>query len=176
MTIGLVYAALLALGVAYAVVTSIFGWLGDHDLGGHVGGADAGHSSPISGTVLATFITGFGGGGTVAHHLLRWTLVPGLLAASVSGLVLAGAAFLLLELLFSRTQAGSEFTVGEAVGRPAEVITAIPRDGIGEIAYSVRGKREVASARTLDGSAVGRGRPVVIDRMSGTTAYVRISD
>ena len=36
-----------------------------------------------------------------------------------------------------------------------------------------RGQRELAAARTIDGTAVPRGRPVVIERVVGQTLYVR---
>jgi len=59
------------------------------------------------------------------------------------------------------------------VGREAEVITPIPAHGIGEVAVQMKGQRERASARTLDGSAVPRGQVVVIDKVTGSTVYVR---
>lgn len=177
MTIGIVYVSLLGLGVVYALVSAALGWFSDFggdgihvDASGHL---DAGHAHPISGTTIATFITGFGGGGVVAHYLLRWPTLGGLLTATVSGIALAAAAYLVLELIFSQTQAGSEHAVSDAVGSEAEVVTPIPADGAGEVAYLTRGQREVAAARSLDGSAVPRGRLVVIDRVVGQTLYVR---
>lgn len=176
MTIGMIYAALFGLGVVYALLATVFGWIADHDFGNlHVdaaGNVDQPH--PISGTVVATFITGFGGGGVIAHYLLDWKLAGGLLAATATGVVLAGAAFGILELIFSRTQAGSEFKSDDAVGRTAEVITNIPAAGIGEIAYVVKGQRLRAGARVVGGAAVQRGAAVRIERMTGTTATVRL--
>lgn len=175
MTIGTLYAALFGLGVVYALLSSVFGWLADHDFGtlhvdaaGHV---DQPH--PVSGTVLATFITGFGGGGVVAHYLLDWALLPGLGAATATGLALAGAAFAILEMIFSRTQAGAEFRTAEAVGRSAEVITSIPEGGIGEIAFLLRGQRQIAGARSADGRRIAKGEAVTIEQMMGATAQVR---
>ncbi len=178
MTIGAVYIGLLGLGVVYALVTGAMGWLSDLgdgdvsvDASGHF---DVGHPHPLSGTVIATFITGFGAGGIVAQYLLRWPFGWGLLVATGSGLVLAGAAFLALELLFSQTQAGSEHSTEDAVGREAEVITAIPAGGVGEIAVVIRGQRDQAPARSTDGAAVPRGRVVIVERIVGQTAYVRV--
>lgn len=159
----------------YALLTAVFGWMGDHNFGfdAHgVGHVDQPH--PISGTVVATFITGFGGGGTVAHYLLEWSLLPGLLAASATGAVMAGAAFGVLELVFSRPEVGSEFKTTDAAGRIAEVITTIPAEGIGEIAYVVKGQHERAGARAVDDQLIKKGKTVVIERIMGTTAYVRL--
>ena len=71
MSIGILYVSLLALGVFYAFLTGVLGWFSDlggvgvHlDASGHL---DAGSLHPISGTTVATCITGFGAGGVVAH-------------------------------------------------------------------------------------------------------------
>ena len=177
MSIGIVYVGLLIVGVVYALIAGASGWLSD--LGGgdiHVdasGHLDAGHVHPVSGTIVATFITGFGGGGTVGHYLFEWPLIGSLGLATGSGLALAAAAFAVLELIFKQTQAGSEFAVDEIVGREAEVITPIPVGGTGEVAYIVKGQREVGAARSADGSAVLKGALVVIEKVSGPTLYIR---
>ena len=177
MIVGYIYIGLLALGVVYALLAGALGWLSDAfggdihvDASGHL---DAGHVHPISGTIVATFITGFGGGGVVGHYLLEWRLLPGLGLATASGLVLAGAAFLVLDLIFKQTQAGAEFEPSEVVGREAEVITPIPENGTGEVTYLVRGQREQSAARSCDGSAIPRGRLVVIEKVLGSTVHVR---
>jgi len=177
MSIGVIYVGLLVLGLSYAVISGALGWLADlGDADVHVdasGHLEAGHAHPISGTTVATFITGFGGGGAVAHYLLQWSLLGSLGTAMLSGLAVAGAAFAVLELLFKQTLGGGEFAVEEAIGREAEVITAIPRDGLGEVAFVVKGQREQASARASDGSAIPRGRLVVVERVTGSTFFVR---
>jgi len=177
-TIGLLYLACLTLGVVYALVAGGLGWLSDIGGGGDIhvdasGHFDAGHAHPISGTVVATFVTGFGAGGVIGHYLLAWTLVPGLLLATVSGLALAGAAFAVLDLIFTHTQGGSEFEMTEIAGREAEVITTIPEHGTGEVAYTVRGQRETSPARSRSGAAIARGELVVVEVVSGNTLYVR---
>jgi membrane-bound ClpP family serine protease len=176
-SVGVLYIGLLVLGVVYAVLSGLMGWLSDlgdgdihMDASGHI---DAGHPHPVSGTTLATFVTGFGGGGIVGHYLLRWELLGGLLLAAGSGLVLAASAYGVLELIFLQTQAGSEFTLENLVGREAEVITPIPAGGTGEVAYVVKGQRDRCAARAADGGAIARGRLVVVDRVSGSTLYVK---
>ena len=178
MSIGLVYIMIFGFGVVYALITGAMGWLGDVAGGGDVhvdasGHLDAGHAHPISGTVIASFLTGFGGGGILAHYLARFTLVPGLLAATLGGLSLGAAAFAVLELLFRHTEAGSEFNWSEAVGCDAEVITSIPAGGTGEVACVVRDHREAMPARAVDDAAIARGRAVVVERVMGNTLLVR---
>jgi hypothetical protein len=176
MSVGVIYVCLLALGVAYALFAGALGWLSDlgggdvHlDASGHL---EAGQFHPVSGTTIATFITGFGGGGIVAHYVLHWPLVPGLAVAVVCGLALAAAAFGVLELIFKHTQAGAEYVVSEVIGREAEVITPIPAHGTGEVAYLARGQRERAAARSADGASIARG-PVIVEKVMGQTIYVR---
>jgi membrane protein implicated in regulation of membrane protease activity len=183
MTIGLFYVSLLIIGFLYSVISLLAGWIsdvgGNLEIGGHAdipGHADTGHLGPISGTTVATFVTGFGGGGVVAHYWLRWPLLGSLSVAIGSGVVVAAAAYAILDFIFKETQAGSEFAVAETVGREAEVIVAIPAGGVGEVAYIMRGQREQSSARSVDGASIPRGSAVVIDRVSGPTAYVRRKD
>ncbi|HKQ60629.1 MAG TPA: NfeD family protein [Candidatus Polarisedimenticolaceae bacterium] len=180
MSLGHVYIGLLLLGVVYALIAGALGWLSDlgggdiHlDASGHL---DAGHAHPISGTIVATFITGFGGGGIVAHYLLHLAQLGSLTVAMLSGLVLAAAAFAVLEFIFKQTQAGSEFSLEQLVGREAEVITSIPAGATGEVSYVMKGQREQGAARSTDGAAIARGRRVTIEKVSGSTFYVRPKD
>jgi hypothetical protein len=179
MTIGLLYVTFLAIGVTYALIAGAMGWFSDLGDGGDIhvdasGHFDTGHPHPLSGTVIATFITGFGGGGVIAHYLLQWRLVAGLGAATLAGLGLAAAAFAILEVIFSQTQAGAEFAMEEVAGRDAEVITAIPENGAGEVAYQVRGQREVSPARSVSGHGIAKGRLVSIERVAGNAVFVRL--
>jgi membrane-bound ClpP family serine protease len=178
MIVGLIYIGLLLGGVVYAVLTGALGFLSD--LGGadvHVdasGHLDAGHLHPISGPVVATFVTGFGAGGTVGHYLLGWPLAGSVGLATAVGLLLAGAAFAVMSTIFKHTQGGSEFSLQEIVGRDAEVITPIPAGGTGEVACLVKGQREVGAARSVDGSPIPKGQLVVVEKAVGPTLYVRV--
>jgi membrane-bound ClpP family serine protease len=174
---GFVYIVLLVIGVVYAVIAGALGWLGDlgggdiHvDMSGHL---DAGQLHPISGPVMATFVTGFGAGGTVAHYLLHWPLLGGVGLATAVGALLAGGAFLLMATIFKHTQSGSEYTVEDVVGREVEIITSIPPGGTGEVAYIIKGQREVGPARSTDGAPIAKGQVVIVEKVQGPTLYVR---
>lgn len=178
MSIGILYVGFLIMGVVYALLSGAMGWLSDlvsgevhGDVGGH---GEIGHPHPISGTTVATFITGFGAGGIVAHYALGWSTTKGAMLATGTGMALALAAFLVLDWLFSQTQAGSEFRSESVVGRQAEVITAIPEGGMGEVSYVVKGQRETCSARASDGSAIAKGSTVVVENVVGSTFHVRV--
>jgi len=178
MIVGLIYIGLLLGGVVYAIITGALGFLSDLGGGGDVhvdasGHLDAGHISPLSGPVVATFVTGFGAGGTLGHYLFEWPLTGSVGLAAAAGFLLAGAAFAVMGTLFRHTQGGSEFSLEEIVGREAEVITPIPAGGTGEVAYLAKGQREVGAARSADGSPIPRGQLVVVEKAVGPTLYVR---
>ena len=59
--------------------------------------------------------------------------------------------------------------------KEAEVITPIPADGLGEIAYVRRGSRFTASARGEGGVAIPNRSVVTIVRIVGNTYYVKRS-
>ena len=58
------------------------------------------------------------------------------------------------------------------IGAEANVITPIPENGVGEIAYVVGGTRYSAPARAENNAAVANGRTVKITRIVGTQFYV----
>jgi hypothetical protein len=62
--------------------------------------------------------------------------------------------------------------VARLAGSEANVITPIPENGVGEIAYVVGGTRYSAPARTENGAAVANGKTVKIIRIVGTQFYV----
>ncbi len=87
---------------------------------------------------------------------------------------MAGVAFLLFNAMFKHTQSSSESRVGDLIGQTASIITPIPADGVGEIAYVQCGTRYTAPARTESGSPIAAGKPVRITRIVGSQYYVEI--
>jgi membrane protein implicated in regulation of membrane protease activity len=87
-------------------------------------------------------------------------------------LLVAGAVFWLFGMLFHKTQSSSESRVGELVGQSATIITPIPVNGVGEIAYVQGGSRYTAPARNEGGTSVAGGQTVKIVRIVGSQFYV----
>jgi membrane-bound ClpP family serine protease len=157
------------------------GTSGDIGTGGH---AEAGYDhsgmpgmSFFSPTVLACFVTAFGACGLIMSHIegasSPWISAP---VSAVAGVVMAGLAFWLFNFMFKKTQSSSESEVGTLVGLGASIVTPIPGNGVGEIAYVQGGTRYTAPARTEDGSPVPAGRPVRITRIVGTQYFVEITN
>lgn len=180
----LIYLVCFSVGLLFTVISSVVG----HIFGGHDAHADVGthghaeagfeHTgmpgiAPFSPTTLASFITAFGGFGLIFTKIEAtrspWISAP---LSAVCGLIIAAAVFFMFNKIFSKTQSSSECRVGTLVGVHATVITPIPQNGVGEIAYVQAGSRYTAPARTESGGSVSGGSTVKIIRIVGTQFYV----
>ena len=179
----IIYTACLALGLHYALFSIFAG----HVFGGHEGGdlgtgghAEAGYDhsgvpgiSFFSPTVLGSFVTAFGACGLILTHIEStksvWISAP---ISAAAGVTMAFLAFLMFNWMFSKTQSSSESRVASLMGQTASIITPIPENGVGEIAYVQGGSRYTAPARTESGRPVAAGKPVRITRVVGTQYYV----
>jgi len=174
MSVGFIYFLCFIIGLGYAIFIGV---------AGHLFGGDAGDThmdvgtdlpiSPLSPTVIATFLTGFGGGGWLANSFMQASLGKGILIAILTGFLLSGGTFLAITLLFKTTQAGSEYSLADMAGKVVQIITPIPENGTGEIALMAKGTRICGPARSVDGKPIARDTPVAIVRVVGSVYFVR---
>jgi len=179
----IIYAICLVVGLVFTLVSVLAGhFFGGHDAhvsgsGGHAEtGADASDMPGISifsPTVMASFVTAFGGFGLIFSQFPATgkTVVSAPLSI-VCALVVAGGLYKFLSMVFRHTQSSSESKVARLVGVEANVITPIAENGVGEIAYVVGGSRYTAPARAEKGAPVAGGQTVKITRVVGTQFYV----
>lgn len=181
----IIYTACLTLGLLFAIISAFAGHLfGGHDGGdvGTGGHAEAGYDhsgvpgvSFFSPTVLACFVTAFGACGLILMHVEStrnvWINAP---ISAVAGAIMAFCALLLFNWMFSKTSSSSESRVASLMGLTASIVTPIPANGVGEIAYVQGGSRYTAPARTETGVPVPAGKPVRITRVVGTQYYVEV--
>ncbi|MGD1278279.1 MAG: NfeD family protein [Tepidisphaeraceae bacterium] len=191
--LGWAYLVCLLLGLTYGAMAGLFGLLGGHhdfhhgfDSPGHTpsevqgmghepGAADSGiHMTPMNPVVIAIFLVSFGGTGLASMQLLGWG-VASLALSAPSGFVMAAVTFAIFNKLFSMTQGSSGPSEQEVIGKEAEVITPIPENGLGEIAYTRRGSRFTAPARAESGAAVAKQSIVTVTRIVGHTYYIKTS-
>ena len=181
----LVYSICFGVGLLFAIVSALMGHLfgGGHDAhadigtGGHAeaGFQDTGMPglSPFSPTTISAFITAFGGIGLVLSRIEAtrnpWISAP---LATVGALIIAALVVMLFGTIFHKTQSSSESRVGTLIGTSGTVITPIPPNGVGEIAYVQGGTRYSAPARDERGEAVAGGQTVKIVRIVGSQFYV----
>jgi membrane protein implicated in regulation of membrane protease activity len=150
-------------------------------IGGHEVAAEAAASptdvatqmSPISPPVISTFLTMFGFFGMLGEmglHLPTLIAAPG---AALVSVVAAALMFLAIAKFLSISQGTSHMAMADLVGSEAEVITPIPPDGLGEIAYSAPTGRASCPARSEAGTMIPKHSVVVITEMAGNVALVR---
>lgn len=179
-----VYSVCFGVGLVFAVVSAFVSHLfGGHDVhtdvgtGGHAeaGFQDTGMPglSPFSPTTITAFITAFGGLGLIFTKIEAtkspWVSAP---LALLGALIIAAAVVWLFGVLFHKVDVSSESRVATLVGTTATVITPIPSEGVGEIAYVQAGSRYSAPARNERNAPVANGQTVRIVRIVGTQFYV----
>jgi membrane protein implicated in regulation of membrane protease activity len=181
----LIYIFCLTVGLVFTLISALMGhFFGgvdhDSDVAGSGGHAEAGIDSSdmpgvsaFSPTILSSFVTAFGGFGIIFSQF-ESTKSPWISAALsvVCAFGIAGLMLTVLRQLFKKTQSSSESHVASLTGQIATVITPIPENGVGEIAYVQAGTRYTAPARTENGTPVSNGQPVKISRVVGTQFYV----
>jgi membrane protein implicated in regulation of membrane protease activity len=181
-----IYLVCFGVGLLFTIVSALTSHVfGSHDAAGDASGGHApGHAevgggagdmpgfAPLSPTTIATFITAFGGFGMALTKFeptsSPWISGP---IAALGALGVACLVFLLFRAVFTKTQGSSEGRISELAGTFATVITPIPADGVGEIAYVQGGTRYSAPARS-EGGAIVNGATVKIVRIVGTQFYV----
>jgi membrane protein implicated in regulation of membrane protease activity len=182
----LVYAVCFGVGLVFTIFSALLGHLfGGHELphsdigtGGH---AEAGFDetgmpgvAPFSPTTISCFVTAMGGLGMIFSSIgptkSIWISAP---LSILGGLLIAAGVFWLFETIFGKLQSSSESRVGKLLGQAATIITPIPPNGVGEIAYVYAGTRYTAPAREQTGVAVASGQSVKIVRVIGTQFYVQ---
>jgi len=179
----LVYVFCLVVGFVFVVASAMMGHLfgGAH---GHVAGsgghAEAGGDSSdspgvsiFSPIIMAAFVTSFGAFGVMFSEIeiTKRPLISAPLSvacAFIIALVLVG----LLQKVMRAADSSSESKVSSLPGCVATVISSIPADGVGEIAYVQAGTRYTAPAREETGLSVGPGKSVTITRIVGQQCYV----
>jgi hypothetical protein len=148
--------------------------IGHHDLDAHAHDSSSGiHLSPVSPITIAMFITAFGGIGFIFQQLPGGSLFFSLPIALISGFAIAAGAFYVLYKIFSITQADSNYSRESVLDLEAEVITAIPADGVGEIAYTAKGSRYSAPAMSEERKAIPNHAVVRMTKVVGNIFHVR---
>lgn len=190
-----VYLICFLVGLVFALISAFTSGAfdSDHDAGadhdaGHDGGAEGGAEAggieatgghmpefaPMSPVTIFTFVTCFGGAGMIFTRIdvtnTPWLHLPLSLLAGFAG---AGVVFAIFSKIFSITQSSSEVRVAGLIGLSATVVTPIPENGMGEIAYVVGGSRYNCPAREETGQAVATGAEVKIAKVVGGTYYVK---
>ncbi len=188
----ILYLTFLGIGIIYAVIVLIGAELGNLHIPGfdfHVGGHDIGLGHDLSAgasvdhpgvkvpslspITVASFITAFGAFGLIAMGLFDATARGSLLWAAGGGLVIAVIAHFAFGYFLIAPQGSSEVHLEELPGSEAEVITPIPADSVGEIAFVAQGGRVTYTAKSADSTPIPRGTTVTIVEIVAGIAVVQ---
>jgi hypothetical protein len=195
--INIIYITLLGIGIIYAIFILIGAGLhdihiphlpgldfhiGGHDIGlGHdihvETGASVDHPTvnvpTLSPITVASFVTAFGAFGLISTGLFDASTRGSLIWAMIGGGVVAVIAHFAFGYFLIGPQGSSEVRLEDLAGIEAEVITPIPADSVGEIAFVAQGGRVTYTAKSADNTPIPRGRIVFIEKVIGGVATVR---
>ena len=128
--------------------------------------------SIFSPKILAVFCVGFGAAGLIASILNAGVFVATFSGAG-SGIILAAIAFFALSYMHKQ-QANSLVGTEDIVGRTGRVTTAIPSEGVGEVAVTIQQQYSTHMAKAKGGQAIAIGQTVkILGRTGGVLEVER---
>lgn len=157
-------------GVGYTVIAFLLGEVinvFDFDTEFEIGGSQM----PLKPSVIAAFVTVFGGSG-----LLLSRIMPYYASVPLAGLLGIAVAFLMLRFIIiplSKAQNTSAVEVQSLIGHKAKVTEKIFQGGYGQITYIVNGNTHHSPAKAGDGGEIARGASVEILYIQENTYYVK---
>ena len=140
-----------------------------HHGAAHGGGA---HISWFNATTVLAFLALFGG---VGYLMTRYSHVETLLIAGIATAVGMMAGWVMLRFLVKLVGPSEPLRESDRriVGALGTVSMNIRENGTGEIIFPLGGSRRCSGARSSDGTAIGKGAEVVIERYEKGIAYVK---
>ena len=138
----------------------------------HSGSESSSGPSPFNPIVIASAITAFGAVGLIAKTGLGMgDLLSTVLALGFAGITGALIFFGIVKFMYG-SQSNSLFSLEDLINTEAEVLTPIPANGTGEVAYVQNGTRCNISAKSVHHEEIGRGSIVVIKDISANAVMV----
>lgn len=148
--------------------------------GGASADASGEHASPHAGpspfnlVTLTAFLAWFGGTGYLLTRFSTIWVGLGLMFSVASGLFGGGIIFFFLTRVLISDEENMISADYEMVGVLGRLCAPIRAGGTGEMIYAQMGTRRVCGARSEDGSAIPKGKEVVVTRYEKGLAYVRL--
>ncbi|MCG3135017.1 MAG: hypothetical protein HMLKMBBP_02510 [Planctomycetes bacterium] len=190
-------------GLGFTILSTVLSGVFHHEFGSgsafeggdvtHLGGADIEHgdiphsgdatvgwtdtqfpgASPLSPTVICSFVTTLGGVGYLA--LTKWTMGAGaaVVTGAVAALAIGAAVFFTLDWVLRKMQATSHVTANSLLGSKVRVQTSIEPPNAGSVLIESAAGRMTAPARGDDAAAIPSGAEAEIVRLDGGVYVVR---
>src|SRR5260221_5242267 len=130
--------------------------------------------SPFNLVTLTAFLAWFGGTGYLLTRFSTIWVGLGLMFSVASGIFGGGIIFIFLTRVLISNEENMDAADYEMVGVLGRLCAPIRAGGIGEMIYAQMGTRRVCGARSDDGSAIAKGKEVVVTRYEKGLAYVRL--
>jgi len=156
-----IYIICFAIGFLFAIGTAIFGDVFDMDVA---------HDLPfLSPTIIASFLTIFGGIGLFLGALTDFSTLLIAILSIISALIGSSVMFFFVMLPLKKAEKSSAKSSTEMIGQTAEVITTIGAKTKGEIMYQQGGSRLSSPASSQHQEEIQAGSRVeIVDVIGGT--------
>lgn len=175
--LNIVYGGAILVSFIFALVSLLGAEIGDaFDFDADVDGDTGLDFVNVSPFALAMFGATFGLIGLITRLAFEMEAMPSILWASVAGLLVGGVAQAFFIYILSPNKSSHYSLQEDAAGREAEVITSIPAEGLGEIAYVNQSGRMKLGARSSKGVPLRTGDLVVIEKIVGRVALVHLEE
>ncbi len=159
-------------GIGYIVIGFILGeviGLIDFDLDTDI--SFDGLVSPLKPSVIAAFLTVFGGGGLIFYK--RFDAFYAVMLAVIAGLIVSTLFYRFVIVPLYKAQNTSAVEKQSLIGHNATVTEKIPQGGYGKITYHASGNTYSSPAKSEDGTEISRNEAVEIIYIEKNTYYVR---
>ena len=173
-----VFLSIGAIGFLFLIISFLLGEvLGHFDVHHEVDlehdiAHDAAHDGPgiFNARIISMFITAFGGCGAIGVYLGLGVLVSSLLGLA-GGFLFGWIVYLFAQFLYSQ-QASSIHETSDLIGLTAQVIVAIPTNGLGQVRCIVGESSIEKIARSSDGNPIAENTTVFVEEISGEMVIV----
>ncbi|MDR1540000.1 MAG: NfeD family protein [Clostridiales bacterium] len=126
---------------------------------------------PLKPSVIAAFVTVFGGAGLIFSSIVGNLLA--LAFAAILGIIVAFLLYRFVIVPLYRAQNTSAADIQSFIGMDAKVTERIPQGSYGKIRYFANGNTYSAPAKSEDGGEIGRHEDVVIVYIEKNTYFVK---
>lgn len=159
----------LAFGVMFTIIVVIFGDVLGDALSGAFDFLNADFLNPV---VLTGGITAFGAAGLLLEKYTPLSGIWLLLSALGIGFVISVGAYFFYVKPMNKAENSIGYSIQGLVGKLAEVIVPIPKEGYGEVLIKAGAGNTNQIAASFDGTEIQAGTRVVVVDVKDDTLYV----
>jgi membrane protein implicated in regulation of membrane protease activity len=126
---------------------------------------------PAKTTVMAAFLTVFGGCGMLFYH--RYNIIVALILSLLIAKFVSHLMYRYVLIPLYAAQNTSTLDKESFIGSDARVTETIPQGGYGKITYHMNGNTYSSPAKSNNGSEISRTKDVIITKIEKNAYYVK---